>query len=341
MRGILTNKASVALTLLLTTMLLVGGGCRQREITMPRDPGPVKFSVASTTPLPQSASSRAKTDVNNDFTTESQIGLYATKADEVDVRVALPENTNVGYFNPTGSTQWSVIEAGKGIMFLADEQPMNFYAYHPFTAQPGTSVVMETDNASPTLIYTLPQNQSTVQSLTSADLMWGKKFNVSESSGVVNLEFEHKLSKLSFKITSGSDWGTEEVSVSKIELVGAELPKTAKLNISTGNLIVGSETNTAIYSDFAPALPLDLNNSQECQFIAVPAEFTNIDINVTVTGSVSGTQTLRATLAGLQLKSGYLRQITMTIHKTSSVYIMVSPSILRWDVISDILMEAI
>lgn len=338
MRVKFTNKALTVLTLLLITVVMAGG-CRKRKIDTPRDPGQVRFSVVSSVPKLE-VGSRAVTDVNNDFTTESQIGIYAIGADEIDVNLALPENANIGYFNPTGSTQWSVIEAGTAIKFLAEDKAMNFFAYHPYTAQPNTSVAMDPNAVSPTLSYTLPSDQSTLPSLTVADLMWGKKFGITESQGVVNLEFEHKLSKLSFKINAGSDWG-EDLSLSRLEIIGSDVASSAKLHISSGNLTVGAERNTSVRCDYNPAIDLDILNARECQFIMIPSDYTNLEIKITVRGSVSGEKVYSSTLTGVQLKSGYLRKITVVVYKINSLSISLSPTIQPWEVISDISMEAI
>lgn len=339
MRGNFTNKALSALTLLLITAVMATG-CRKRQIVHQSDPASVRFSIVSSVPKLE-VPGRAVTDVNNDFTTESQIGIYATAADQTDANQALPQNTNVGYFNPTGSTQWSAIEAGRSIKFLSEDQAMNFYAYHPYTSQSGTSVALDPNIASPTLIYTLPQDQSTTQALANADLMWGTKFNVGESSGVVSLEFSHKLSKLSFKINAGSDWGTEAVELSRLEIKGSEMAATAQLNISSGELTTGSELNTSVRCDYNPAIAFNELNACECQFITLPAQYTNIEVKLTVRGSISGEKVYTTTLSGVQLKAGHLRKMTISVYKTSSLAISLSPTIQPWEVISDISMEAI
>lgn len=335
-----STKIVTGFYIALTASLLLVGGCRKKQVVMPRDPDEVRFSVVSAI-KPQNAFSRAKTDENNDFTRESQIGIYATRGEEDDVRLALPENTNVGYFNPQGSTQWSIIEAGSAIRFFKDDEAMNFYAYHPFTAQPATSVTMSTTDVSPTLIYRLPNNQSTVQTLTTADLMWGKKAGVVESQGVVNLEFEHKLAKVAFKITSGEGWGAELLSVSQLEIVGTSMSETGKLHISSGTFTPGNKTTSSTYCRFAQPLALDYNNAQECQFIVIPTELTNIQIRVTAKGASSAEKTYEFTLASVVLPAGHMRQISMKIHKESSLYVNLAATIAPWDVISDIGLEGV
>lgn len=311
-------------------------GCKKTPVvTLPTDPETVRFSLANkkTNDLQLSAS-RAVT--NDEFLPTSVVGVFASEAAVTDLSTTL--NSNVGYANQTGSLVWSEAVVGEQILFLADDGAMNFYAYHPHSGQAGSSVTID----GTTLNYTLQGDQSSVESLKVADLMWGRSLGNRQSDGTVKIEFNHSLAKLNLKITKGADWGSQEAYLTGVEISGANLTKTASLNLSDGALTAGSMAageQGVVMCNIPERRRLDALNETPVHFIVIPgsAQGTKIVFHIG-DRSVEYSTTIGTNIS---YKAATQLNIGIVINKNSPVDIFINPVIEPWNYASQVDIEGI
>ncbi|MEG0601462.1 MAG: fimbrillin family protein [Mucinivorans sp.] len=316
-------------------------GCKKSIVAPIVKPEAVRFSLVTAAPSvvknssDQKSISRAVTP-HDEFMDHCMIGIFATKAAISDLSEIT--NSNVGYSNAAGSSVWSVVISGEPITYLPDDAPMNFYAYHPYTGQKGTSVTIDKT----TLKYTLPVDQSSDKQLKDADLMWGNSLNKKQSDGTVNLEFSHKLSKLTLKIKKGTDWNNEAVLISKIAISGSNILSFANLDLASGSLTpqanADQSTNT-VTANLGDPQRLDQNNDVVCEFILIPSSAYGTQIDFTVG---DGSKTFKGTInSALTFKSGTQLNLGVTINKTKPIDLYIDPTIVPWNFVSQIDIEGI
>lgn len=332
-----TRNSKMAKSLLVAFLIATAVvGCKKTPVvTLPTEPQTVRFSLANKkTPDLQQSASRAVT--NDEFLPSSIIGVWASEAAVVDLSTTL--NSNVGYGNKTGSLVWSEAVVGDQILFLADDGAMNFYAYHPHSDQAGSSV---TANGT-TINYTLQGDQSSVESLKVADLMWGRSLNNRQSNGTVKIEFNHSLAKLNLKITKGADWGSTEAYLTGVEISGANLIKTASMSLSDGALTVGSMAageQGVVMCNMPEKRRLDALNEIPVHFIVIPcsAQGTKLSFHIG-DGSVEYSTIINTNTS---YKAATQLNIGIVINKNSPVDIFINPVIEPWNYASQVDIEGI
>lgn len=319
-------------------LLAVTTGCRKSPVVAADEkPTVARFSLVRAPNAPNNAVGRAVS--GDEFLQNSMIGVFASQAEVTDL--SNPSNANVGYANQTGNSIWSSVASGEPIYFLENDAPMNFYAYHPFSGQDKSSVIISTDKAN-VLNYTTPTDQSSEENLKLADLMWGNALNKKQSEGTVNMSFYHKLAKLSLKIKKGGDWNNSEVTISQIEISGSNVLQSAKLSLSDGVLTpqenIAGEIGT-ITAELPTAQVLDVLNEYRCEFIMIPSNTSAMTISFKVgDGSVPYQTTLSSSL---ELKSGTQLNLGIMINKFSPINIYLNPTIESWNFTSHVNVEGI
>lgn len=254
--------------------LWVATGCKKTPIAVETDPLEVTFSLQSQKATPQNvAAGRAVSD--DEFLPYSMIGLFAGENPLGSIVGA--QYSNVGYKGNL-STIWSAPEGTDPIYFPDQETAMDFYAYHPYSGQAPTATSFTSGNT--WIDYTLPLVQSSKGDLKTADLLWGRAIARKGNQGTVNIEFEHKLAKLSLSIKQGSDWVEgERVELSAIEVSGVNVVDKATLEVTTGNLTTAaSGSSSTVRCDFSPSLSLSKQTDADCDFILIPGSADDIKL---------------------------------------------------------------
>lgn len=197
--------------LAVTSLLLVN--CNSENITMPED-NTMRIEV-----LHPSVTRATETA----FEFGDKIGLYASEYDETSVPLQISGNwTNnvaVTYdgesWNPSKTIFWS-------------EKKMDVYGYYPYMNP--TSIKEH--------VWPIQLDQSTVDTETgmsayeASDFLWAKATGVSKADDEVELQFNHRCSKLVVKLIKGSGYKGEFPDVSEL-LIHNTVP-TAAINFTNG-----------------------------------------------------------------------------------------------------------
>ena len=164
-------------------MLLTATACTKTTIeTIQQGDVPIRFSASLKT--------HALTKLTETtFEAEDKIGLFAllpsaTLSEQPYIDNLLLETENGTNFIPK-----------QIVYYPEDNTPLSFIAYYPYQKE-GLAA-----NTS-TLPISVQADQSSKENLSQSDFLVAKKENITSSNEIVNLEFEHKLSKLKISLTS-------------------------------------------------------------------------------------------------------------------------------------------
>lgn len=308
--------------------------CKKTPIAEQLDPAVVSFSLKTAkTGMQNAAASRAIGD--DEFLSFSMLGMFA---DESPVTSVVGRKySNVGYENPTGTSVWRVPQGADPIYFPQTDVAMDFYAYHPYSSQTPTATSFTSGNT--WVNYTLPKSQSTKAELKTADLLWGRAVERKRGQGTVNLEFYHKLSKLSLSIKKGSDWGTETLRLSSIRVSGTNVLDQAKLDLLSGTLEPVTGGATSVECTLSPSQTLSVLNEFACDFILIPAPAKDIALTFTYDGSSGKSEAILT--SGLVFKSGTQLNVRVTINKFSPTELSISPTMTDWNFTSQVEVDGI
>lgn len=216
-----------------------------------------------------------------------QIGIFMQQTSGV----AIPgvDRNNVQYNIQTANSSSSTLTANSSpIYFPSQTNPMmRFFAYYPYTAS----------NNSLLINYSLPENQSTPQQLSAADLMNATSSATNGSNPNIALAFNHQMVLLSFKINTSLFLlsGT----LTKVTISGTNITNTGTLDLTTSTLTPNTSstfspyviTNQFINSSSSSAYvdiiinPCTINNNSSSNQLKVTLDFkgllshsTNLDI---------------------------------------------------------------
>lgn len=333
--------------ILILTVLLGLYSCKKTVISLPNGSHPVLIAVKSAPIGAGFVASRATSPIINSFDKSSQIGIYATAAPSADLNVAT--HVNVGYSNVQSETYWSANSADQAIYYLENNGEMNFFAYHPYTGQPNSTVSLLPLSVAPTLEYTMPLNQSTDAVLLTADLMWGSAMNVKESdNNKVEIGFSHKLTKLTLNVVLGDDWGSDKAQLSQVKVYGSPVLRSARLNLGSGELITTPNAEGVINS-VECMLPVSESlsklNEKSFDFIMLPTG----DIDGLTLEFIVNNVPYRKVLTKTNLPNPADRTFTEATNRVFGVKInrydpdqlSVIPSIASWNVVSEIDIEGL
>lgn len=309
-------------------------GCKKTVVSADSEPVVVSFSLKASKESPKSGVS-SKATGNDEFLSSSMLGMFAGESRLTSV--AGLQYSNVGYENPTGSTEWKVPEGAEPIYFPLNDAAMDFYAYHPYSKQTTTSTSFVSGNT--WIDYTLPSMQSTTADLKNADLLWGSAVDRTQKQETVTIDFYHKLSKLSLTIMKGSDWGADNLSLSAIKVSGNNVLKEAQLDLLSGALRPTVGGSTSIECALSPSQSLSVLNEFKCDFIMIPAPAQ--DIVLTFVHENGTGQSLATLTSGLTLKSGTQLNVRVTINKFSPTELSVAPTMAAWNFVSEVEIEGI
>ncbi len=283
---------------------------------------------------------KANTTTQN-FTENSALGIFALKAIYDNVELADQDKFNIQYNNINGTNNnWTPENAAETLKFLAENQEMNFYAYHPHTNQNNSTTKINPYNPKRAIIYNTPTNQSTLDELIAADLMWGNALECKESDGTVELKLQHVLSKLSFTIMQGEGWGSEDAKISAFRIIATQgLAIETTMDLSTGIISPEPEVrNTEIICQYSTPAYIDPINEHKCEFILIPTNSTDILIEITMDGV---DEKFKGTIPTMALEKATQTNIKLNIHRRDNIDIVVDAEILDWFVDNDVELDGI
>ena len=316
-------------------LLLWGAtGCKKTPVEVEADPTAVSFALKSVKEN-QASAAASKAIGDDEFLTNSMLGMFA--AANPMSSVATAQYQNIAYINPQGSSVWSVPDGAQPIYFPANGAAMDFCAYHPHSRQSPTTTAYTAGNT--WVDYTLPSDQSTKADLKNADLLWGKVTGRTQSQGTVNIEFHHKLAKLSLKIKKGTDWNGEELKLASVVVSGANVLQKAKLDLNNGTLSPTAGSPTQVSCAFAPAQALSVLNEYVCEFILIPAPAQDITLQFVYDNN--GGQSQAVLTSGLTFKSGTQLNVRVSVNKFSPTELSVSPTMAAWNFTSQVEVDGI
>lgn len=215
-----------------------------------------------------------KADLPSAFTANSKIGMYSVKASDFTTAFTIMKDpvtsapqANIGYnYGGTVDAQWKA----SGVDVLkwqvtanpAIPEPVLLFGYHPYIKDIAFDAVAKTS-----IPFAVNTNQSVAADLQQSDLMWagstGKPtpqgtyeqlvpgysavngqglIKATDAANPINMQFNHMLSKLSFKvgcnaIVGGSGATTEkykDVEIINVAVEGQDISASGLLDIKAG-----------------------------------------------------------------------------------------------------------
>jgi hypothetical protein len=179
---------------------------------------------------------------------DDQIGVWMVPAGSTDWSdpETAPIGSNMLYGHSSKTDDANVVFTGIGdenTLVWPEEGNVDFVAYYPYLAQgiDGSIYPIDLSNQD-------PQNE--------IDLMYSDNAaDLNISSGNPELSFSHKLTKLVFNITDAGGTSLDDMTATF-----EGLPATAEFDLSTGEIVEGSEGNP---EDFDAALVSTFNNDED------------------------------------------------------------------------------
>ncbi|MBE6176876.1 MAG: fimbrillin family protein [Rikenellaceae bacterium] len=150
------------------------------------------------------------------FDADDQIGVYVTKSDLELQLVGNEVNNELFIYN---GTTWS---SQRRVFW--NEGTHNVYAYYPYTA-----AVNDIEDFS----FSVQTDQSTDEGYSMSDFLWASSTGVAATNEPVNMQFEHKLSRVVVKLEKGEEF-EGEISESAEVYIDSTVPD-AVIDLSTGD----------------------------------------------------------------------------------------------------------
>ena len=211
--------------LLWISLVLLAFGCKQEEGVELTDNGEIKVEAH--------LASRA---TMTEFEDEDKLGLYAVEYANGE---AQPLLAGGNYLNNEqmvySQSKWTPVRK----LYWSDAA-CDFYGIYPYQSlNKVENVLFEVATN-----QNLPETEEALSCYEASDLMWAKAENVSRENGVVNLKFNHLMSRLVVKVEKGSRFEGDIPDDIVTHLYNTAT--TAKVNYATGSLekYVYSENKT-------------------------------------------------------------------------------------------------
>lgn len=150
---------------------------------------------------------------------EQTVGFFVQKGEDIIYNNNELVADGNGNFSCISGTMYYPIAPGT----------VDFYAVHPYTA---TATGLATIN------FSINGDQTSEENLLNSDLLYVKKTGVAKTNKKQSLAFEHKLSKVAFRLIEGP--GIDLEGLSNVEILGI-LPKTT-LDMTDGSITAASGT---------------------------------------------------------------------------------------------------
>ncbi len=150
------------------------------------------------------------------FDADDQIGVYVTESDSELQLVGNEVNNELFVYN---GTMWSSLRR-----VFWNEGTHNIYAYYPYTA---------TVNDIEDFAFSVQTDQSTDEGYAMSDFLWASAIGVAATAEPVNMQFEHKLSRVVVKLEKGEEF-EGEISDSAEVYIDSTVPD-AVIDLSTGD----------------------------------------------------------------------------------------------------------
>lgn len=275
------------IVLLLTASGLFLASCNSEGMGGSADPVAVRFG---------SGIVQTKTTSGGDqWTLNDPIGIFMLKngqplnssniaegADNIEYKAQADGNAISG-FTPASGTP---------IFYPQNGDNVDFVAYYPYKS----SLVN----------YTYPVNVSDQTTPANIDVLYANTANTnpggySKTSGTVDLQFSHALSKLSFTLISGT--GSPDLTGAKIEITN--LATTAEINLPDGTVTATNSGQILIANTATDGL--------SSSAIVIPQTLSGTKLIVTLADNVSK---FEWTFTNTQFEQGKNHQYSITVSKT-------------------------
>lgn len=245
-------------TLLVVSCLLLAGCNSNEDVGDLGDPVAVQFGMSETP--------RLKTTAGGDqWTLNDPVGIFMVKNGQSLNSSNIAEGAdNVEYKAQAGGSNQSgfIPVSGTPIFYPQNGDNVDFIAYYPYknTLANYTYPVDVSNQATPADIDVLYSNNATAKN---------------RNSGMVDLQFSHALSKLSFTVTSGD--GSPNLTGAKLQITN--LVTTANIDLTDGT-VTATNSGQTITANTA-------TNGLSSSAIVVPQTLSGTKLIVTLADNVS------------------------------------------------------
>lgn len=219
------------------------------------------------------------------FDNTDQIGVYVTTSDAALQLAGNEVNNEIFVYNGTSWTSKRKVYWNTGLH--------NVYAYYPYSSEVNDVVDYS---------FKVQTDQSTEQNYAASDFLWATAQGVEASQNPVQMQFEHKMSKVVVKLLKG-------------DLFEGDIPQDAQVYIlsTVPQAVVDLSTGDVTKDDFASMETIQCKKVADGEYaaIVVPQNLTSRRPLVEViVGNISYLMDGK-----ISLRQGYMHTLNITLNK--------------------------
>lgn len=201
--------------------------------------------------------SKGVVGTSTSFVEGDNIGVFQTFQDIGSSTAASVSDLSSKNFSYLYSVPYWTPLSPENMLMYNDEKRTKLFAYFPFVTLAAEEPVVEltVDNATATVDFTVPADQTATILLNKADLLYAKATGLNEAGYInqgdpINLVFNHKLTRFGFTVKikhSGTDVPTAQtVYLRHVEIKGDNIYSGLTLDMLTG-VTTNKSTTTPVF----------------------------------------------------------------------------------------------
>lgn len=282
---------------------------------------------------PQSTGTKAVSE--DGFNENSVIGIFTKTEDGAITDLVDVKDANFGYRLTNQSHYCDPIDESK-VIYFQPAKKISLFSYHPYSEVSDNVTVNSSGDKIVT--FSLNPNQNTQDNLYFNDLMFASSSGVFQDKPTANLEFSHKLCKITFKIYRGDNWVNSPL-LTGVALKGVSIPLVANMRLFDGSLTTvepSDQQKSISWSSGSEITGISLNSltPMVVDLMTLPFSGEGSQIEFKASG-----KTYLATLPAIEFKSATNVVYNIRLNDNADDPIELNPEIIDWEVSQTIVIE--